>query len=138
VTTARPEVPEELLSKLRLICLDLPEVREEKAWAGHRWVVRKKTFAHVLVIEAGWPPAYAKAAGSSGPLRVLTFRSRVPAGEIRRFDRPPFFRPPWFPNIVGVSLDVRTDWYEIAELLTTSYRVLAPAKLAALVDDVQS
>jgi hypothetical protein len=138
VTVARPEVPEELISKLRLICLDLPEVEEEKAWTGRRWLVRKKTFAHVLVIDSGWPPAYAKAARSNGPLRVLTFRTAGPAAEFRRFDRAPFFRPPWFPNIVGVSLDGRTDWHEIAELVTKSYRALAPAKLAALVDEIES
>jgi hypothetical protein len=137
VTIERPDVPEELISKLRLICLDLPEVIEESAWVGRRWLVRKKTFAHVLMVDSGWPPAYAKAAQSNGPLCVLTFRSPVPAVEIRRYDRAPFFRPPWFPNIVGVSLDARTDWYEMAELLTKSYRALAPAKLAALVDEVQ-
>ena len=32
-------------------------------------------------------------------------------------------------------LDEDTDWYEIAALLTRSYRALAPKKLADLVED---
>ena len=53
-----------------------------------------------------------------------------------RFERPPFFRPVWWPNIVGLVLDADTDWDEVAALLTKSYCVLAPKKLAALVDGV--
>jgi hypothetical protein len=33
-----------------------------------------------------------------------------------------------------MSLDERADWFEIADLLTRSYLVLAPAKLAGLVE----
>jgi hypothetical protein len=130
-----PQVPGEILGKLQLICLDLPEAYEEAAWVGTRWVVRKKTFAHVLVIAGGWPPAYARAARNGGPLCVLTFRSARPALDAPRFERPPFFRPRWFPNIVGMALDDRTDWHEVGALVTHSYRVLAPRKLAELVDD---
>jgi hypothetical protein len=122
------------VAKLRLTCLDLPEAYEERAWVGARWLVRKKTFAHVLMIDGGWPPAYAKVARTKGPVYVLTFRSSRPALDSPRFARPPFFRPPWFPNIVGIVLDDGTDWYEVAALLTRSYCVLAPKKLTQLVD----
>jgi hypothetical protein len=44
------------------------------------------------------------------------------------------FRPVWFPNIAGVRIDARTDWDELEGLLKESYRVLAPARLAALVE----
>ncbi len=135
--TKRAEVPDELIAKLRLICLDLPDAYEENAWVGKRWLVRKKTFAHVLVIDGGWPPAYARAAGHDGPLCVLTFRSSLPSSEMRRFDRAPFFRPRWGPTVVGMTLDAQADWYEIGELLTRSYQALAPAKLAALIDEPQ-
>jgi hypothetical protein len=46
----------------------------------------------------------------------------------------PFFNPPWFDGIVGLHLDDRTDWSEVAELVTESYCALAPKKLVALVD----
>lgn len=129
-------VPHEILAKLRLVCLDLPEAYEEEAWSGTRWMVAKKNFAHVLMIDEGWPPAYARAAGSVGPLCVLTFRISAAATGALRFERPPFFRPVWWQNIVGLVLNADTDWDEVVALLTKSYCVLAPKKLAALVDDV--
>jgi hypothetical protein len=130
----RKEVPREVLSKLRLACLDLPEAREEQAWAGTRWVVGKKNFAHVLMIDGGWPPAYAQAAGNAGPACVLTFRLSRPAVQAPRFSRPPYFRPVWFPNIAGMFIDDSTDWDDVTELVIHSYCVLAPKKLAAQVE----
>jgi hypothetical protein len=132
--TTRPEVPREIVAKLRLICLDLPEAYVEAAWVGTRWMIKKKTFAHVLMIGSGWPPAYAKVAKTRGPACVLTFRTAEPAVEIPRFGRPPFFRPGWWPDIAGMMLDARTDWYDTGALITKSYCVLAPQKLAKLVD----
>ena len=46
----------------------------------------------------------------------------------------PYFRPVWFPDIVGVRIDSSTDWDEITELVTDSYRRLAPARLVRLLD----
>jgi hypothetical protein len=123
-----------MVEKLQLICLDLPEAYEESAWVGTRWVVRKKTFAHVLMIDSGWPPAYAKVAKTNGPVCVLTFRSASPAASVPRFDHPPFFRPGWWPDIVGMTLDAGSDWHDVGALLTKSYCVLAPKKLASLID----
>ncbi len=40
----------------------------------------------------------------------------------------------WCANIVGLVLNTQTGWNEVAALLTRSYSVLAPKKLAALVD----
>jgi hypothetical protein len=40
----------------------------------------------------------------------------------------------WFPNIVGRVVDDGVDWDEMEQLLVLSYCVLAPKKLAALVD----
>jgi hypothetical protein len=55
--TKRLAVPDKVLSRLRSVCLGLPEAHEETAWVGVRWRIRTNTFAHVLVINAGWPPA---------------------------------------------------------------------------------
>jgi hypothetical protein len=129
----RAQVPPETLARLRAICGALPEVREEAAWVGTRWRIRGKTFAHVLVIDGGRPQAYAEAAGSDGPLCVLTFRSSLAAFDPDMFRRPPFFRPRWFADIAGLAIDADTDWTEVAALVAGSYRLLAPKKLAALV-----
>jgi hypothetical protein len=69
------EVPPEHVAKLRAMCLELPEAYEEDAWVGTRWMIRKKNFAHVVMIGSGYPGGYARAAGTDGPAVVLTFRS---------------------------------------------------------------
>jgi hypothetical protein len=102
-------VPPGILAKLRPLCLELPEAYEEQAWVGTRWRIRKQTFAHVLMVDSGWPPAYAKAARSDGPICVMTFRSPLPEFDAYAYTWEPFFRPAWFPNIVGMKLDGGTD-----------------------------
>ncbi len=49
------------------------------------------------------------------------------------YSRAPYFRPLWRPDILGRSLDSRVDWSDIAKLVTASYCLLAPKKLAAAV-----
>lgn len=127
-------VPGELLARLNAICLGLPEVHEASAWTGVRWMIGKKNFAHALMIDRGWPPAYAQAAGSDGPLPVLTFRLPAARRAAPKFARAPFFKPVWFADIVGMAIDPHSDWDEIAELISESYCVLAPKKLRALLD----
>lgn len=126
---ARLQVPAEIVERLRALCRALPETREEQAWVGTRWTVRGANFAHVLMIDGGWPAAYAKAAGSDGPLCVLTFRSAIAALDPLNYAEAPYFRPVWFRDIVGMRIDDATDWAEVESLVRGSYRDLAPAKL---------
>ena len=130
--TARPyplevpeysDVPAGIVAELRATCLGLPETYEEEAWAGLRWMVRRRTFAHVLTLEA-----------DRGPTTVMTFRSAEPELGILLTAGHPFFKAGWGTNVVGMVLTVQSDWDEVAELLTESYCVLAPKKLTALVD----
>jgi hypothetical protein len=126
------DVPAEYVDRLRWMCLALPEAYQEAAWVGTRWRIRRRTFAHVVHIESGWPPAYARAAGMDGPASVLTFRSAGDELEVLTAVGRPFFRPPWAPGVVGMLLDDSTEWDEVSELVTESYRVLAPRVLGAL------
>jgi hypothetical protein len=123
------DVPPTIVAELRLVCLALPEAYEEEAWVGTRWRVRTRTFAHVLVIDAGWPPAYATAAATNGPATVLTFRSSGPDLDALRNMGPPFFAPPWRADEVGMVFGADVDWEDVAELVTDSYCVLAPKSL---------
>lgn len=67
-------------------------------------------------------------------------RVSVPGGSVRCVTGPaeagghPFFKPDWGADVVGMVLDDGADWQEVAELLTESYRVLAPKRLAVTVD----
>ena len=130
----RPDVPSETVAALRGVCLGLPDAYEEQAWVGTRWRIRTRTFAHVLMVDSGWPPAYARAAGADGPISVLTFRSSGAELDALTNAGPPFFKPVWFPDIVGMVLDADVDWDEVAELVTESYCALAPKKLVELVE----
>ena len=137
----RGAAPAAVVARVRRICDALPQVVEEGAeegcWVGTRWRVCRQTFAHVLAVQAGWPPAYARALGPlhapapEGATCVLTFRSPLCALNVHAFDTPPFFKPRWFADIAGVVLDARTDWTEVEALLRDSWCHLAPKALAA-------
>jgi hypothetical protein len=96
-------------------------------------VADPQAFAHVLVVDSGWPPAYARAAGTNGPTTVLTFRSSGPDLDALRMAGDPFFAPVWRADEVGMVLDAGVDWEEVADLLTESDCLLAPKKLGGLV-----
>jgi len=121
-------VPKRALEKLRAICLSLPDAYEEEAWVGVRWMVRKKNFAHVLHIDRGRPPAYAKAAGNDGPVTVLTFRIPALAFGVADSD-PRFFSciwgTRWQTKVMGTVIDRDVDWKEVASLVAESHGLLA-------------
>ena len=117
--------------RVRTVCADLPEAKEEPAWVGLRWKVRTNTFAHVLEILDGHPGAFARAAGTGGPATVFTFRSADPELQALLVGGGRFFGPLWGRDDIGVLVDDLTDWDEMAELLVESYRLRAPKSLAA-------
>ncbi len=118
------DVPHEAEARLRDVCLGLPDAYEEKAWVGTRWMVRKKTFAHVLGIEFDGAP----------PRVVVTFRAEGEELEVLRHAGEPFYALGWGRDAMGMAIDDRTDWDEVRELMTESYCVMAPKKLVAQVD----
>jgi hypothetical protein len=124
-----------IVARLSTTALALPEVYEEDAWTGIRWRIRAKTFAHVMVAQAGFESSFRDVTGVTDPTTVLTFHASgeellalVHAGM-------PFYKPPWSPTIVGMVIDDDTDWAEVADLVTESYRVCAPQKLARSLDE---
>ncbi|MGH9211132.1 MAG: MmcQ/YjbR family DNA-binding protein [Acidimicrobiales bacterium] len=121
--TEYADVPPDVLAELRSVCLSLPEAHEQQAWAGARWCIRKRTFAHVLSVDQ-----------ADGPVTVMTFRSSGAELEVLHNSGHPFFRPAWGTNVVGMVLDGDVDWDEVTELVTDSYCIMAPKKLAALID----
>lgn len=138
MASRRIEPDPDLVRRLAEVALALPETREEEAWTGVRWRIRTKTFAHVMVAQAGYESAFRDITGIPDPTPILTFHASgdellalVHAGR-------PFYKPPWSPTIVGMELTDDTDWTEIAELVTESYRVCAPQKLVRQLDEAQS
>jgi hypothetical protein len=129
------DVPAEILDRLRPVCLLFPQTYEEPAWMGIRWRIRTRTFAHVFTVDSDDHRVIARAAAAGGEASCgLTFRSPVDEIDALVSGGPQFFKPSWAPDVVGILLDDDTGWTEVRELLTESYCLLAPKKLAAQVD----
>src|SRR6187401_3599614 len=119
------EIPRSIVERLGSICSELPECKQEPAWTGTRWRIGTRTFAHIVAVADGWPPAYVRAAGTDGPAVVLTFESSGDELEALTRVGHPFFKPPWRATVVGMLLDGETDWAEVSELLRESHRMQA-------------
>lgn len=132
--TPRIEPDLAVVRRLAATAAALPDAYEEEAWTGVRWRVRSRTFAHVLVAQEGYTSAYRDMTGVTEPTTVLTFRSTGDELLALTNAGPPFYQPPWSPTVVGMVLDEATDWDEVAELVTESYRCCAPQKLVRLLD----
>ena len=133
--TDRIEPDAEVVARLGATALALPEAYEEDAWTGIRWRIRAKTFAHVMVAQAGFESSFRDITGIGEPTTVLTFHAAGDELLALVHAGPPFYRPPWSPTIVGMVIDDDTDWAEVADLVTESYRVCAPQKLARLLGE---
>lgn len=123
-----------VISRLGATALALPGAYEEDAWTGVRWRIRAKTFAHVMVAQAGFESSFRDITGIPEPTTLLTFRATGDELLALTHAGMPFYKPPWSPTIMGVMIDDDTDWAEVAELVTESYRVCAPQKLVRLLD----
>lgn len=123
------------IARVGEIALALPDAHEEDAWVGVRWRIRTRTFAHVAPVDGSSPAIDLAAAttGHGGPSVVMTFRSSGDELAVLTRMGHPFFKPRWSPTVVGVHLSPVSDWDEIAELVTDSYCLLAPKKLAGLI-----
>ncbi len=128
------DLSSEVLDRVRSICLALPETHEETAWTGIRWRIRTRTIAHLLVVADGKPQSHARALGHDGPATVLTFRT--PPSEVDAFASmgEPYFYGGWGRDVVGSVITENTDWEEVEELVTDSYRQMAPQRLVSRLD----
>ena len=109
-------MPEQWVRRIDRVLASLPECRQEDAWVGTRWRVGNATVAHVF--------------GGEDQRFRITFRGDVE--DVMAFEHlgPPYFRAQWGRNVIGMLLDEDTDWAELGELLTDSYCLQAPDRLA--------
>jgi len=112
----RPLVPAAWVERLSALLTAFPEVREHDAWVGMAWKVRSATVAHVF----GGEDQRFRITFRADPDEVVAFQHM---GE-------PYFKASWGSNVVGLLLGDGTDWEELAELLTDSYCIQAPTRLA--------
>jgi predicted DNA-binding protein (MmcQ/YjbR family) len=108
------------VERVRRICLALPEAYEEETWGEATFRVRKKIFC----IAGGHDPTKPSVSLKAGREDQQALLAQ---GE-------PFFFPAYVgpKGWIGVDLTSRrVDWTELEELITDSYRLAAPKKLAA-------
>lgn len=119
------DVPIEIVQRVRAACAHLPEAYEEQAFAGVRWRIRGRTLAHLVTRQH-----------PQGPVTYVTFHAAGEELEALPAMGDPFY-PGWGAGLIALVLrdDGTTDWTEVTELLTDSYRLLAPKKLIARLDD---
>jgi predicted DNA-binding protein (MmcQ/YjbR family) len=110
---------EELLQRLRVICLAFPEATEGMGVGNPTFRIRDKIFAMQHAMD-GRPSLWCKAPRG--------FQDMIVGSDPTRFFVPPYVgHHGW----VGVWLDVEQDWHLIADLIKESYRMTAPKRLAA-------
>jgi hypothetical protein len=126
------EVSEDIVERVRRLCLALPEVMVRVDYAltrtrstAYSFDIRRRSFCLLVAVE--------KPSGRTVPLLVL--RADPEEREALLSIGHPFFAPRVGRGRIGVLLSDNTDWEEIRELVTDSYRVLAPKKLVALLDE---
>ncbi len=117
------QVREEVEERLAKICVALPEVHEGPAANGRSWLIRKHHFCKVFTTDDG-----------DAQKGIIIFRSEPPELDALVHAGHPFFKPGWGARVMGMVIDAKTDWDEVAELILDSYCIQAPKKLVALVN----
>jgi hypothetical protein len=118
-------VKEMAVERLRAVCLALPQTTEGGGVGDPTFRVREKIFAMQHGVD-GRPSMWCKA---------------PPGGQAALVGSDPdrFFVPPYVGchGWVGMWLDVEIDWDEVADLVEESYRMTAPKRLAAMLEQKQ-
>lgn len=116
-------MPPRPLTRLRKLCLALPEAHEVEAWGAPTFRVKNKLFAMYASPDShhteGRPAAWVKASPANQSLMIAAAPER-------------FFKPPYVGSSgwVGVWLDgAAVDWAELGDLLEDAWRLTAPKRL---------
>lgn len=114
------------LTRLRKLCLALPEAHEVETWGEPTFRIRNKLFA-----------MYASAGNHHGGGRAAVWckasrmnQAMMVEAEPQRFFVPPYVGPSGW---VGVWLDGPVVWDDLGDLLRDAYLLVAPKRLGALV-----
>ena len=121
-------MPPSPLARLRKICLALPEAHEVEAWGEPTFRVRNKLFAMYANADnhhgGGRPSVCCKAAPGNQSVMIRA--------NPERFFVPPYVGPSGW---IGIRLDGKPDWNEVAELMRDAHRLIAPKRLLATLAD---
>jgi YjbR len=125
------EVPQDIFEQVSALCLALPEVtvRVDPSLirarsTAHSFEIRRRSFCLLIALESP----------TGEPVPLLVLRADPDERDELLSIGHPFFAPRGGRGRIGVRITADTDWEEIRELVTDSYRTLAPQKLTARLD----
>ncbi len=115
------------VARVRKLCMALPEATEKEAWGRPTFRVRgKKMFAMYMN-------------DHHGDGRVALWLNAPPDAQdaLVEADDVRFFVPPYMgpSGWIGVRLDRKPDWKQVASLVEEAYRQVAPKKLIAQLEE---
>jgi hypothetical protein len=116
------------IDRVREICLALPEAHEVEAWGEPTFRVRNKLFAM---------HASANTHHGSGREAIWIASNHVAQDMVMRAKPDRYFSPPYVgpSGWIGAWIDRNPPWNEIAELVRDGYRLKAPKRLSATLED---
>ena len=117
----------EVLERVRSICLSLPETTERLSHGSPTFFVRnKKVF--VMFLD-----------DHHGDGRLALWYAAPPGVQATMVEQEPtrFFVPPYVGGRgwLGLRLDIDPDWDEVSGVAEDAYRLMAPKRLVALLDE---
>jgi hypothetical protein len=116
------------LERIKKICLALPEAEAEQAGPLREHTafrIRGKPFAHYVVNEH-----------NDGRIALCCKAAPGAQGALVASDPARYYLPKYMAHHGWVCVDLdagNVDWREIANLVTESYRLIAPKRLSAMV-----
>lgn len=112
---------QDTISRLRSICMALPEATEKEAWGDPTFRIRDRIFAME----------------KRGDGRISIWCKAPPGSQevLVGADPERFFVPPYVGHKgwIGMRIDTDPDWGEVAAVIRRSYRLIAPRRLAAAI-----
>ena len=118
---------DDLLDRVRAICVAFPEVTERPSHGAPTWFIRDRTTFVSLWANGHHRDEFAHLWCAAPPGAQEELIAADPAV---------YFRPPYVGHRgwLGVRLDGEVDWAEIAEICEDAYRTVAPKKRLAELD----
>lgn len=114
-------MPPSPLTRLRRLCLTLPDAQEVEAWGEPTFRVKNKIFA-----------MYANAHNHHGAGHHAVWLNCTPTNQSLMIRANPgrFFSPPYVGKggWIGVRLDGRVNWKELAELVRDAHTLTSTKK----------
>ncbi len=119
---------DDMLERVRRICLAMPESSERETWGHPTFRIRDKIFS-----------TYGRVDDEGRSVTTMTMKAADGEQESLLAEGHPFFYPNYVGSKgwIGIVVDGDTDWTEIAELVEDSFRLIAPKRVSATLDETE-